>query len=72
MHACLFHIYNHAFTLFILIIIYPRGSVMILCKQHYLNKDCSIVMLTSSIRLFHVFMYNSSRMLFELLIDSLL
>jgi hypothetical protein len=45
---------------------------MILCKQLYLNKDRSIVMLTSSIRLFHVFMYNSSRMLFKLLIDSLL
>jgi hypothetical protein len=24
MHACLCHIYNHAFTLFVLIVIYPR------------------------------------------------
>jgi hypothetical protein len=24
MHACFFHIYNHAFTLFVLIVIYPR------------------------------------------------
>jgi hypothetical protein len=54
MHACLLHIYNHAFTLFVLIIIYPQKSVMITCEQHYLNKDRSFVMLTSCIRLYPV------------------
>jgi hypothetical protein len=42
MHACLLHIYNHAFTLFIFIVIwdlqvifiviYPRKSVMSVCE----------------------------------------
>jgi hypothetical protein len=45
---------------------------MIMCKQRHLNKDWYIVMLMSSIRLSHAFMFNSSRMIFELLIDSLL
>jgi hypothetical protein len=43
---------------------------MIMYEQHYLNKDQSFVMLMSSIRLYHVFMFNSSRMIFELLIVS--
>jgi hypothetical protein len=41
MHACLSHIYNHVFTLFILFVIYPKKSVMIMCEQRYLNKDRS-------------------------------
>jgi hypothetical protein len=45
---------------------------MIMYEQRYLNKDRSFVMLTSSIRLYHVFILNSSRMIFELLIYSLL
>jgi hypothetical protein len=44
--------------------------VMIMYEQHYLNKDQSFVMLMPSIRLYHVFMFNSSRMIFELLIVS--
>jgi hypothetical protein len=72
MHVCLFHIYDHAFTLFILIVIYPRELVMIMYEQRYLNKDRTFVMLTSSTRLYHVFMFNSSRIIFKLLTDSLL
>jgi hypothetical protein len=45
---------------------------MIMYEQCYLNKDRSFFMFTSYIRLYHVFMFNSSRMIFELLIDSLL
>jgi hypothetical protein len=45
---------------------------MIMYEQRYFNKDRSFVMLSSSIRLYHVFMFNSSRIIFELLIDSLL
>jgi hypothetical protein len=45
---------------------------MIMYEQRHLNKDRSFVMLTSSIRLYHVIMFNSSQMIFELLIDSLL
>jgi hypothetical protein len=56
-HACLFHIYNHAFTLFILIVIYLQKSVMSMCMQCYLNKDRSFVMLTSCIRLYPGFMF---------------
>jgi hypothetical protein len=41
-------------------------------EQCYLNKDRLFIMLTSSIRLYHVFVFNSSRMIFELLVDSLL
>jgi hypothetical protein len=51
MHACLLNIYNHAFILFILIVIYPQKSVMSTNEQRYLNKDRSFVMLTSRIRL---------------------
>jgi hypothetical protein len=72
MHACLLHNYIHAFTLFVLVVIYLQKSVMIMCEQRYLNKDRSFVMLTSSIRLYPIFMFKSSRMIFELLIDSLL
>jgi hypothetical protein len=32
MHACLLHIYNDAFTLFVLIVIYPRKLVMVTCE----------------------------------------
>jgi hypothetical protein len=32
MHACLLHIYNHAFTLIVLIVIYPQKLVMIMCE----------------------------------------
>jgi hypothetical protein len=45
---------------------------MIMYEQLYLNKDRSFVMLTSFIRLHPIFMTDSSRMIFELLIDSLL
>jgi hypothetical protein len=45
---------------------------MTMYEQRYLNKDRLVVMFTSFIRLNHVFMFNSSRMIFELLIDSLL
>jgi hypothetical protein len=45
---------------------------MIMYEQCHLNKDRSFVMLTLSIRLHHVFMFNSPRIIFELLIDSLL
>jgi hypothetical protein len=38
MHACLLHIYNHAFTLFILIVIYPQKLVMSTNEQRYLKK----------------------------------
>jgi hypothetical protein len=57
MYACLSHIYNHAFTLFILFVIYHQKSVVIVCEQRYFNKDRSFVMLTSSIRLYPVFMF---------------
>jgi hypothetical protein len=57
MHACLLHTYNHAFTLFVLIVIYPQKSVMTTCEQCYLNKDGSFVMLTSCIRLYPDFMF---------------
>jgi hypothetical protein len=50
MHACLSHIYDHA-LLFILFVVYHQKSVMIMHEQRYLNKDRSLVMLTSSIRL---------------------
>jgi hypothetical protein len=45
---------------------------MIMYEQCYLNKDRLFVMITSSIRLNHVFMFNNSPMIFELQIDSLL
>jgi hypothetical protein len=54
MHACLLHIYNHAFTLFVLIVIYPKKLVMAMREQCYLNRDRSFVVLTSRIRLYPV------------------
>jgi hypothetical protein len=57
MHACLLHIDNHAFTLFVLIVIYPQKSVMAMRKQRYLNRDRSFVMLTSCIRLYPGFVF---------------
>jgi hypothetical protein len=57
MHACLLHIYNHAFTLFVLIVIYAQKSVMAMREQCYLNRDRSLVMLTSCIRLYPDFMF---------------
>jgi hypothetical protein len=38
MHACLLHNYIHAFTLFVLILIYPRESVMIMYEQRYFKQ----------------------------------
>jgi hypothetical protein len=57
MHACLLHIDNHAFTLFVLIVIYPQKSVMAMREQRYLNRDRSFVMLTSCIRLYPGFVF---------------
>jgi hypothetical protein len=57
MHACLLHIYNHAFTLFVLIVVYPQKLVMDMREQCYLNKDRSFVMLMSCIRLYPVYMF---------------
>jgi hypothetical protein len=71
MHACLFYIYDNVLFLFILFVVYYQKSVMIMREQPYLNKDRSFVMLTSSIRLCPVLYFKSSRMMFELLADSL-
>jgi hypothetical protein len=38
MHAYLLHIYIQAFTLFVLILIYPRESVMIMYEQRYFKQ----------------------------------
>jgi hypothetical protein len=57
MNACLLHIYNHDFTLFVLIVIYPKKSVMAMREQYYLNRDRSFVMLTSCIRLHPRFVF---------------
>jgi hypothetical protein len=72
MHVCLFHIYNHAFTLFTLFIDYHQKPVMIhvramLFKQRLIF--CHTYVIHSAIS---CFMFESSRMMFELLADSLL
>jgi hypothetical protein len=57
MHACLHHIYNHAFTLFVLIVIYPQkvghGHVQAtLFKQRPIF--CHAYITHSAISCFHV------------------
>jgi hypothetical protein len=37
MHACLLHIYDHAFLHLLFIVIYPRGSVMALCTCNFIQ-----------------------------------
>jgi hypothetical protein len=72
MHACLFHIYNHAFTLLVLFVTYPqkigRDHVRVmLLKQRPIF--CHAYIIHSAISYFHVL---KPRMIFKLLADSLL
>jgi hypothetical protein len=58
MHACLSHIYNHVYLIY-LFVVYPQESVMVMCEQRYLNKDRSSVMLTLSIQLYSVLCFTA-------------
>jgi hypothetical protein len=72
MHACLLHIYNHAFALFIFIVIYLQKSVMTsreksLLKQRLIFNHAYIMHL--AISWFHVLKFPND---IKLLADSLL
>jgi hypothetical protein len=57
MHAFLLHIYNHSFTLFILIVVYPRKSVMSMCEQYFFKQRpifCHAYVMHSAMSWFHV------------------
>jgi hypothetical protein len=62
MHACLLHIYNHAFALFIFIVIYLQKSVMTsreksLLKQRPIFRHAYIM--HSAIPCFHVLKFSN-------------